>query len=223
MKKHTGSITVLVILLLPFLSFAQEPNAEFIHGKEMADHLWPVDDRYGRYFLGVEKLTTANIEQDNEYRMLEVVTYPSFSRPFVLTVLQNENDSKNRIALTYSKEKNIAKGKNKHIETEYREINTNTGAILNSIFEEILIETKYSKYNKHSFGLDGTIYQFYVNGTKYGHMFGETWSPRIGILPKLLVDVSNLMHKYVKKEIDQAVFSDHLKNIQIQIEKKKQE
>jgi hypothetical protein len=76
-------------------------------------------------------------------------------------------------------------------------------------------------YNKGFNVMHWSTYQFYVHGNKYGSMYGETWSPGEGILPRVLVDVSGYLEQYINNEINSDLLAEKLKVFKSKIEQKK--
>lgn len=196
----------MVFALPAFNTIAQDSGDEQIRCKEEYQHLWPVDNSYGNYFMSAEVLGKKQIMSDDESVVLETIVYPYFSQAKIITILDDEKGHF-RAALTFSKVEDLSKAKFSDIDTIYRPIKVDLVNNLSAIFEQVLIKTKYSVYNKCSSANDGEIHQFYVNGNQYGQMYGQTWSPKINTPPHILTFVTLSLEQYIKRDIDTEAFS----------------
>ncbi len=72
-----------------------------------------------------------------------------------------------------------------------KKIDTQTADLIKDVFVHSINDVKYPK--EQNYGLDGTSY-FFITGVR----IGSTWEPRQGTLPAHLVELSELLIKYVK-------------------------
>jgi hypothetical protein len=202
-------LTILILIISSSCSSQDSDDAVLIPSYGSLDHLKPPSS-YGQTYKA-RVLANSNIENKDEDMVLQFFIYPSFEKISLTSILNNSKDDSYRIAYTTSK-KHHHKLKKRHVTSKYRAINKEIVEMTNSIFEDMLIETHYPKGNKNFNGMDGISYQFYVNGNKYGQMYGETWSPKEGTNTHYLVKISEALVQYANGKIDEGNLKDTIKN-----------
>ncbi len=197
-----GKIYLATIFLVTITTcYSQNPNdSVMINGYSSLEFLMPVND-YGQILNSDMLMDSIRLEK-NEEITLQFISLPSFDKTSVTSIIHNFKEDAYKIQHSYWRKEKIKIRKNNAV-TKQRKVNTAIAKQINQIYENILIDVHYSKANKNFDGMDGTIYQFYVNGEAFGQMYGQTWSPQDGTTTDYLVKASQLLSQFVNHKIDE--------------------
>ncbi len=190
-----------IFLVTATTCYSQNPDdSVMIKSYSSLEFLIPVNN-YAQ-FINSDMLMNSIRLDKNEEIILQFISLPSFDKTSVTSIIHNFKDNIYKIQHNYWKKGKIKIRENNAV-TKQREINTAIAKQINQIYENMLIKVHYPKTNKNFDGMDGTIYQFYVNGEVYGQMYGQTWSPKDGTNTDYLVKASQLLSQFVNNKIDE--------------------
>lgn len=178
-------VTILVVYFFATNSLqAWEALSTDVTQQEFAEHK-----------SGLDHLEPVSVKEPHSYYIAQYVVYPSFTPAKRLLVLQNKENEK-----YYVKVWNEYKpgDTDENIPASITvEIPEEIASLIYEIWVNELLEVRYSRYS--SLGCDGTTYVFSTYVRALGWMHGSTWSPRLDLPPRWIVEAGDLLFQLTKQ------------------------